>query len=135
MNLSTQVKVIKGLPWAAAAFGTVAVVGLGVHFLGSSHDTTGIQTPDELSKKEKKIVGALQWADIGRMQAEGYVVERRLLPFGRTCNANGTTDGTGYQGTNTAISYQVIKDEVVGRVCVTHSGAGGADYKEGPFVR
>lgn len=78
---------------------------------------------DEAVKKEK--LGKLQLADYKMLGAKGMELKERLFPFGRNCENDGTTDGTGYHGTSTSISYRAVYEGQEGLICVAHSGKGG----------
>ncbi len=92
-----------------------------------------VKKKDDAEEKKAKL-GALQRGDVDRLRAEGYTVHRRTLPFGRACNSDGTTDGTGYHGTSTSISYDVTLNGRDGKICVAHSGKGGVKVSTSPFA-
>jgi hypothetical protein len=126
----------------------VLVLGLSGAFHHAAHHTVPVETTSQTSsyvattvpvqaesqEKQQKL-SALESADIGRLANLGYHANDRRLPFGRECMANGTTDGTGYHGTSTGISYDVQKSNgAEGVICIAHSGKGGLHAGVGSFV-
>jgi hypothetical protein len=88
---------------------------------------------DNKDEKAQKLSN-LQKADVAWLKANGYTPIERLFPFGRDCNNNGTTDGTGYHGTSTSISYSVTYDDKQGIICIAHGGKGGTKLKPSAFT-
>lgn len=105
--------------------------------------TTAPQTTTEQKKgdsqdEKKQKLGNLQLADKAALEQMGYTVYRRDTNFGRKCDCEetgiGKTDGTGYHGTSTSISYEVKSAQGQnGIICVEHSGKGGVKQKFGQF--
>jgi hypothetical protein len=86
--------------------------------------------PSQPSNAEKQaVLEALAANDKAGLESHGYVVVGLSPPFGATCNNNGTTDGAGYQGNTTAISYDVSKNGQPGKACVSHDADGTSHVK------
>lgn len=95
-------------------------------------DSPAVQIPESGNKAE--TLRALQMRDVGDLRAIGYAVKSVAGEFGRRCDADGTTDGLGYKGKATAISYNVAKDGSTGLVCVERQGEGSKQHVVGGFV-
>jgi hypothetical protein len=142
MSLKTE----KRIAVAGAAVVGVAVVGFGLShvFSGTSapHQPTSppisvtqpapiqnpvtqppVVNPPVVVDNQQQVLHDLEQSDLRGLHSHGFKVSQPSGPlaFGSTCNADGTTDGAGYQGANTAISYDVVKDDGrVGKACITH---------------
>ena len=96
---------------------------------------------DNASEKQQKLA-ALEAMDLALLHGQGIRVGnpidkntgQPIRPFGRSCNADGTTNGDGWHGTSTAISYDAQKNGQTGLICVAHSGKGGSNLAPSVFA-
>ncbi len=141
MSLKTE----KRVAVVGAAVVGVAVVGFGLShvFSGASSphqpasppvsvtQPTPVQNPvtpppvvnPPVVDNQQQVIHDLEQSDLRGLHAHNFKVSQPSGPlaFGSTCNADGTTDGAGYQGANTAISYGVVsQDGRAGTACITH---------------
>lgn len=131
MKLKTQ----KQLLVAGLAVTGVSLAGYGlVHaFSGASspspnHNITVNQPPvtrtPTVANDEQQTISALEQIDLNGLHSHGYRVAPPTRAFGETCNTDGTTDGSGYHGSHTSISYDISKNGQTGKACITHDGNG-----------
>jgi hypothetical protein len=140
MLLKTQKKIAWGVV-AAVALGGVGYELSGVFdhaaqpantTVAQQHMPTPIATPDpvpvrpverapvQTQDEETVKVGKLQKGDINGLTKMNYLVLGRRLPFGHSCASGNNTDGLGSAGMGTAISYDVMKGDTMGLVCIEH---------------
>ncbi|MCD8566329.1 MAG: hypothetical protein LRY36_00045 [Alphaproteobacteria bacterium] len=89
------------------------------------------QRPATSSQQQDKetVIKTLTGNDIKVMRQKGFELEgysaNDSSTLGSRCNNNGTTNGTGYNGWNTTISYKVHdRSGKQGKVCIEHNKPG-----------
>lgn len=91
-----------------------------------------IKRGDNADEKAAKLA-MLTSADQQLLQSRGFTVQNQQGSFGRDCNSNGTTDGSGWHGVGTSLSYKVSRSGQTGDICVAHSGKNGVNAQVSGF--
>ena len=103
-----------------------------------SHDASGqghvvvkmatLSPPPVVSQDQQQVLSGLEASDRQRMGNKGITVNSLILPFGLSCQNDGTTDGTGYHGSNTSLAYEIVRNGQTGKACVAHDNVGTGSH-------
>ena len=98
---------------------------------GQSHVKVKMATltpPPQVSADQQQVLSAFEASDRRRLADKGITVNRLIPSFGLACRDNGTTDGTGYHGANTALAYEITRNGQAGKVCIAHDNVGTGSH-------
>lgn len=103
-------------------------------FVSTSPAPAPVGNNGALDADQKSVLLALKDRDVPQLQKHYAAVSGWNKPFGSSCLSNGLTNGSGYNGNDTSISYNVTDASGrPGRVCVDHY-SNGASPRATAFV-
>jgi hypothetical protein len=85
--------------------------------------------PSTLPQAQKDVLNGLRDTDLRNLRDVYSEVTGWSKSFGASCSEDdSTTDGAGFSGTNTSISYGVVYNGQKGRACVAHFDGGAQGH-------